>query len=138
MEQEKIIELPGIDREIIENQGIIKKADIKFSKRLNLIVGDSGTGKTAVIQYLLNRYDSCAMASGNRIMFEIQKALNTTTLVLDDSLGRLDSDKLIRTLRELVDSGRQIIATLHSSQFKTIDGKIKANIIHTKDFELNK
>ena len=136
MNQEEIIEIPRIDREVIENKGIIKKADIKFTKGLNLIIGDNATGKTTVIKYLLNHYDINSMASGNRIILEIQKALNSTALIIDDYLGRLDKEKLIKALKELVDSKRQIIATLHSSQFNEIKGKIKANIINTKDFKL--
>ncbi|MGY4883947.1 MAG: hypothetical protein ACP5NZ_00005, partial [Nanobdellota archaeon] len=50
----------------------------------------------------------------------------------------LDQEKLIRTLKNLENSNRQVIATMVSSDIDLKKYKINANIIDTKDFELFK
>jgi len=133
--KEGVFEIPPIKEILIENEGIIKKAKIKFSKGLNIIVGNSATGKTTVIRYLIKRYKS--MSAGSRKVFDVKRILNNTTLLLDDSLQGLNEEKLIGALKELVNSNKQIITTLSPQNLNLIKKKIKANIIKTKEFELN-
>ena len=133
-----LIKIPEIERVIIEDFGIIKKADIKFSPRLNLIVGNSATGKTTVIKYLVKISDPNLMAAGNRVMFEINDELNKNCILIDDILGSLCKEKLIKILKNLETCNRQVIATLHISQLRFIKNKVKAKIINTENFELKK
>lgn len=55
---------------------------------------------------------------------------------MDDILGRLDRENLIKTLNRLSDSERQVILTLNKRILSGIKDKIGANIIDTKDFKL--
>ena len=64
------------------------------------------------------------------------KFRNANTILIDDVLFRLDKENLIKILKGLENSGRQVIATVHASIIKDIKKKVKANIIDTRYFEL--
>ena len=131
-----LIKIPEIEKVLIEDFGVIKKADIKFSSGLNLIVGKSASGKTTVINYLIKMSDPNLMAAGNKVTFDINNEINKNCILIDDILGRLDKEKLIKILKNLETCNRQVIATLHLSQLSFIKNKVKAKIINTKNFEL--
>lgn len=134
----KMIKIPEIEKIQIRDFEVIEKADINFSKGLNIIVGGNGTGKSTVINYLIKISDPNIMAVGNRIMFDIHNEINKTCILVDDELGRLDHEKMTRILKDLETCNRQVIATLYPDQLESVNGKVKANIINTKEFELKK
>lgn len=82
--------------------------------------------------------DPNSMATGNKIIFDINNELNKNCILIDDILGRLDKEKLINLLKNLETCKRQIIATLHTPQLSFIKSKIRANIIKTENFELKR
>ena len=134
----EICEIAEVGDVEIKDFGIIKKASIKFSSGLNIILGRNGTGKTTVIRYLFDNNNPNKMAAGNRIMLRIDRKINKTCLLIDGVLGCLDQEKLIRTLKNLENSNRQVIATMVHSDIDFKKYKINANIIDTNDFELVK
>ena len=132
------MKIPEIERVLIEDFGIIKKADINFSQGLNIITGDNSSGKTTVIKYLREVYSLNTLSLGQKIMFDINNEINKTCILMDDILFRLDDQNLIKILKNLENSKRQVIATLNNSRLDEIKNKIKANIINSEDFELKK
>ncbi len=100
----------------IRNKGIIKKADIKFSKGLNVIIGPNATGKTTVLNYILE-------TSGK------SKNLESACLLIDNIGVFAESGRMLDSLSK---TGTQVIATLLDD--KNIPEN--ANIIRTKDFVL--
>lgn len=132
----EIMKIPEVENIEIKDFGCIKKADIKFTKGLNLIIGKNGSGKTTVINYLVNLFDINSMSTGQRMMFYINNEINKNCLVLDGPLYRLVDKNLIKTLKSLEKCNRQVIATLCLPRHDFIKNKIKVNIIKTEDFEL--
>ena len=137
---EGIYNIPKVDEIKIENYGIIEKAEIKFSPNLNIIAGKGATGKTTVLKYLIKYYskDSDIISLGEKIMLKIRGSINKSTILIDDLLYRLDSEKLIEILNGLASCNRQIIVTLDISQLGRIKKNLKGNIniIKTENFEL--
>ena len=134
----EICEIAEVGDVEIRDFDIIKKASIKFSPGLNIILGRNGAGKTTVMEYLFENNNPNKMAAGNRIMLRIDKKINKTCLLIDGVLGSLDQEKLIRTLKNLENSNRQVIATMVPSDIDFKKYKINANIIDTNDFEFFK
>jgi len=130
------LKIPEIEEILIENLGIIKKADIRFSQGLNLIAGKNASGKTTVINYLIKISDPNLMAAGNKVIFDINNEIDKNCLLIDDMFGMLDKEKLVKILKNLETCNRQVIVTMQISQLAHIKNKIKANIINTEDFEL--
>jgi len=128
----EIIKIPRIKEVEIKDYQIIKRANIRFTNGLNIIVGKSATGKTTVIQYLSERYTQ-SRSYGERTMFEIDRAIGNDTLLIDDALNALDKKNTDRVLNDLSRSGKQIIITAYSED---IADKIKCNVINTNDFKL--
>lgn len=133
--ENKIIKIPHIERIIIEDYGVIKKADIKFSPGLNIITGMNASGKTTVVRYLAEVFVN-HLSVGEKEVFQIEDILNESTILIDDNLNGLSNELLIKVLKKLAASKRQVIVTLISSRFQEIKTKIKANIIDSKNFEL--
>lgn len=134
-----IMKIHSVSKVEIRDYGVIKRADIKFKEGLNLIVGVSASGKTTVLNYLLEEYHLPTLATGARILFEMEMELEPKSAVLiDDYLDRLDERKLTRILNKLSNSDKQTIVTISQHGFDRIKGEINANIIHTRDFKLNR
>ena len=128
--------IPPVQSVFIEDFEIIEKADIKFSKGLNLIVGKSASGKTAVLKYLVQNSTPPLMSAGEKVMFDINNIITENCILIDDLLCRLDKENLIKILKTFETCNRQVIAVIQVCQLDSIKGKIKANIIDTKDFKL--
>lgn len=135
--ENQIIKIPNVERILIEDYGIIKKADIKFSQGLNIITGTNASGKTTVIKYLSEEFVK-HLSVGEKEVFKIENILDDSTiLIYNDGLNSLNNELLIKVLKKLIASKRQVIITLINSRFEEIKKSIKANIIETKNFELN-
>ena len=132
-----LIKIPEVENILIKDFYILRKADIKFSPGLNLIVGKNATGKTTVINYLIKISNPNIMSKGQNIISFINNEINKNCILIDDVLLRLDDENLIKILKNLETCNRQVIATLNTSQFDFIKDKIQANIINTESFELN-
>ena len=99
---EEIIKRISLVKEIeIKNEGIIKKARIRFSPCLNVIVGENASGKTTVINVLLSRYSNPELSCGDLIELNINNELEKSTLLIDDILGSVDYERRIRVLKKL-------------------------------------
>ena len=120
---DKIVEIPKISRIKIKDYGIIKNAVIDFKEGLNIITGKTASGKTTVIRYLTEQFNSKNLP------------YNEKTVLIDDVLGRLNKEEQIKYLNKLSNK-RQVIITIHDSELDRIKDSIKANIIDTKNFEL--
>lgn len=131
MAQEEIMNIEDIE---ILNRGVIKKAKIKFVSGLNVITGENASGKTTIIKYLLEIYAPDKISERQKIFFQIQKILNSTTLVFDDLLGRLNIEDSLEILKKLSMSKRQVILTINSREWSKLKNKIKANVIDTGSF----
>lgn len=130
--------IPKVEKILIEDFGVIKKADINFSPGLNIIIGKNATGKTTFIRYLTETYSTENLSKGNKIMLDIDSVLDGT-IVIDGNLDRLNNEFLIKALKKLADSKRQVIVTLaRTDRLDDIKKEVKANIIDTRDFELKK
>jgi recombinational DNA repair ATPase RecF len=138
--------IPPIKEITIVDEGIIKRADIKFKDGLNIITGASATGKTTVLNSIKkSQGELCiswesfehSLAAGDKTVLLFNGLLELMSLkykdkciLIDDLFERLDKDKKKIILKKLIKSKLQIIAT-------SIDVKdINANIIDTKSFEL--
>ena len=132
----EIIKIPLIKDIDIKDHGIIKHAKIKFSPNLNIITGKSGSGKTAVIKFLLDRYSEADMSRGDLDELRIDNEIGKSALLIDGLLGCFDYDRLGRVLKKLEGCGRQVIVTMHENGLENATKKIKANIIKTENFEL--
>lgn len=134
---DQILEILPINEITIKNKGIIKNAKIKFTPGLNIIMGRAGEGKTTVVKALLEQYGLSNISTGQRTIFDVKKALGKTTLVIDHAFSVLAKENMINTLNELASSGRQVILTLYEGTLNNEEIlKIKANVVHTRDFEL--
>lgn len=127
-------EIMNIDDVEILNKGIIKKAKVKFVSGLNVIVGENASGKTTLVEYLLEIYAPDKISERQKIFFQIQKVLNSTTLIFDDLFGRLNTEDSLEILKKLSLSKRQVILTINSGEWSKLKNKIKANVIYTASF----
>lgn len=133
---DKILKIPKINEIKIEDFGIIKKADIKFKNGLNIITGPNASGKTTAINFLKEKYDMKKPPYGKKLMLHIDHMLGLNeTILMDDALGSLNQESLIRILDKLSNSGKQVILTLND--YADIS-KVNANIIKTENFELKR
>ncbi|MFH0888124.1 MAG: AAA family ATPase [Planctomycetota bacterium] len=134
---DEVFFIPRVNTIKIKNYGIIQDATIKFKKGLNIITGKGGSGKTTVINFLLDKFLPVNyLAHGDSIMMQIDSILNDKTIMIDDVLGFLNREQLNKTLIKLSNSGKQIILTLSIGGLSVVNSKIKINIIDTKDFKL--
>ena len=136
--------VPKIKEIKITNEGIIKKADIKFKEGLNIITGKNATGKTTLIKAIekqsLNVWsieDLIRNSQNDKIMllFYGIAGISLNKCFLIDNLSKYSDQKLNKFLERLAESKNQIIITLAD----TVNiPKIKAKIIDTESFELMK
>src|SRR3989339_1086469 len=106
-----LIKIPEVENILIKDFYILRKADIKFSPGLNLIVGKNATGKTTVINYLIKISNPNIMSKGQNIISFINNEINKNCILIDDVLLRLDDENLIKILKNLETCNRQVIAT---------------------------
>ena len=131
---EEILKIPKISEIKIEDYGIIKRANIEFKDGLNIIAGPNASGKTTVINFLKEKYNSSNLPNSEKMMLHIDGLLGLNqTILMDDVLSRLNRENLIETLNKLSNSGKRIILTLKDY---TDISEVNANIIKTKNFEL--
>jgi len=136
----------------IENYKFVKKVDIDF-KQKNLIVGVNGAGKTRIVRSILLFFDNshslkdfskeeCPQGPGEiKISFDQTDLLccevcgerismDKGCILIDEGLGRLDSDSGIVFLKYLLERNEQIIITSVSSERYTTEPLVKEfNII---------
>jgi len=134
----EFIEIPEVENIDIKDFGVIKRAEIRFTPGLNIILGKNASGKSTVIRYLFEKYTPDLMDRGRRVMFEIDKKINKTCIVFDDFLYGLAEKRLIQVLKRLESSGRQVIVTMCSPGIDFFKHNIKANVIDTSYFDLKK
>ena len=134
----EIIKIPFIKNIQIRDFKIIKKANLEFKEGLNLIVGKNATGKTTVINFLVEQSGLNLMAMGDKTLFWIKQEIEKDSVTLVEGLFEiLDGDKLTSAIELFSKSDRNFIVTINLSTYAKIKDKITANIINTEDFELN-
>jgi len=136
-----------INKVEIENHKFAKKVNIDFREK-NLLEGANGSGKTRIIRSILMFFDNshkltgfskegCPQGIGEiKINFDTRDGigcevcgerigLNEGCIVIDEGLGKLDSESGIVFLKYLLDRKEQIIITTVSSERYISDPKIK-------------
>ena len=135
--------VPKVKQIKITNEGIIKKADIKFEEGLNIITGKNATGKTTVIKAIEKQspnvwsiedlIGNSSIADKIMLLFCGITGISLNKCFLIDNLLEYSDQKLNKSLERLAESKNQIIITLADTAKIP---KIKANIIDTESFEL--
>ena len=138
--------VPGLISIVVEDKGIIKKANVFFKEGLNLVIGKNGSGKTTLMKEIERQSDwvksfedfSKTFAAGEKVMLSYlglagtHIPMNSCFLIDDGSLDRLDRIKFETTLKALSDSKNQIVITLNSCVELP---ETKANIIDVESFD---
>ncbi|HOC78170.1 MAG TPA: hypothetical protein PKO31_05720 [Methanofastidiosum sp.] len=144
----------------IENYKFAEKVNIDFREK-NLLEGINGSGKTRIVRSILMFFDNshrllgfskeaCPQGIGeikihfdNRGMIGCEVCgerigLNEGCIVIDEGLGKLDSDSGIVFLKYLLDRKEQIIVTTVSSEIYISDPKIKEFNMIKIEYDHNK
>jgi recombinational DNA repair ATPase RecF len=149
--------IPSIKVQSIENEGVIKKAELNFKKGLNIIIGENATGKTTALKAIVNNAGNLGVNVNSILNSEnheekigvlftgilgvLPERYPNSCLVIDDFLGRLSEEKRKVLLKSLINSKVQVItATIPSAINKKLLKYLlsnKVNIIQTEKFILN-